>query len=64
MKKINWGFLTYLQATKLHNPACRKRRLNGAVIRNNCIKRVTPCWCLDVHVKEPYEMSIALGARP
>ena len=28
------------------------------------MKRVTPCRCLDGHVKEPYEMSIALGARP
>ena len=23
----------------------RKRRLNGAVCRNNCIKRVVPCRC-------------------
>ena len=42
----------------------RKRRLNGAVCRNHCIKRVVPCRCLDGHVKEPYEMSMALGARP
>ena len=28
------------------------------------IKRVTPCRCLDGHVKEPYEMSMALGTRP
>ena len=42
----------------------RKRRLNGAVSRNNRIKRVAPCRCLDGHVKEPYEMSMALGARP
>ena len=42
----------------------RKRRLNGAVCRNHRIKRVVPCRCLDWHVKEPYEMSMALGARP
>ena len=28
------------------------------------VKRVAPCQCLDGHVKEPYEMSVALGARP
>ena len=27
-------------------------------------KRVVPCRCLQWHVKEPYGMSIALGARP
>ena len=41
-----------------------KRRLNGAVCRNHRIKRVVPCRCLGGHVKEPYEMSMALGARP
>ena len=40
---------------------CRKKWLNGAVSRNNRIKRVVPCRCLDGHVKEPYEMSMALG---
>ena len=40
------------------------RRLNGAVSQNNHLKRVAPCRCLDGHVKEPYEMSMALGARP
>ena len=44
--------------------ACRKRRLNGAVSRNNRIKRLTPCWCLDRHAKEPNEVFMALGARP
>ena len=44
--------------------ACRKRRLNGAVYQNNHIKRVVPCRCFDGHVKEPFEMSMALGARP
>ena len=39
----------------------RKRRLNGAVCRNHRIKRVVPCRCYDGHVKEPYEMSMALG---
>ena len=28
------------------------------------VKRLTLCRCLDGHVKEPYEMSMALGARP
>ena len=42
----------------------RKRRLIGAVCPNHRIKRVVPCRCLDGHVKEPYEMSMALGARP
>ena len=37
----------------------RKRRLIGAVCRNHRIKRVVPCRCLDGHVKEPYEMSMA-----
>ena len=47
------------------SPACRKRRLNGAMCRNHRnYKKVVPCWCLDGHVKEPYEMSMALGARP
>ena len=32
--------------------------------RNNRIKREAPCRCLDGHVKEPYEMSMALGALP
>ena len=44
------------------SPACRKRRLNGAVSLNNGIKRLGPCRCLDRHVKEPYEISMALGA--
>ena len=42
----------------------RKRRLNGAVCRNHRIERVVPCRCWVGHVKEPYEMSMALGARP
>ena len=28
------------------------------------VKRGIPCRCLDGHVKEPYEMSMALEARP
>ena len=44
--------------------ACRKRRLNVTVCRNNRIKRLAPCRCLDGHVKEPSEMSMSLGARP
>ena len=31
--------------------ACRKGRLNGAVSRNNSIKKVAPCRCLDGHFK-------------
>ena len=42
----------------------RKRRLNGAVCLNHRTKRVVPCRCWDGHVEEPYEMSMALGARP
>ena len=34
----------------------------GAVSRNN-IKKVAPCRCVDGHVKEPHEISMALGAR-
>ena len=34
---------------------------HGAVCR---YKRVVPCRCLNGHVKEPYEMSMALGTRP
>ena len=46
------------EKTSSVSPACRKRRLNGAVSRNNCIKRVA-CRCLDGHVEEPYEISMA-----
>ena len=28
------------------------------------VKRLAPCWYLDGHVKELYEMSMALGPRP
>ena len=48
----------------LYPQLCRKRRLNEAVSRNNRIKKLAPCRCLDGHVKESYEMSMALGARP
>ena len=27
-------------------------------------KRVVPCRCLDGHIKEPYDKSMVLGARP
>ena len=40
------------------------KQLNGAVSGNNRTKRVAPCRCLDGHVKETYEMSMAFGARP
>ena len=45
------------------SPACRKRRLNGMVSQNNRIKRLTPCRCLDRHVKVHHEMSMGLRAR-
>ena len=38
--------------------ARRKGDWNGAVSRNNC-KKCGPRRCLDAHIKEPYEMSIA-----
>ena len=41
-----------------------KGDLNEAVSRNNGIKRVAPCRYFDGHIKEPYEMYMALGARP
>ena len=44
--------------------ACRKRRLNGSDSRNCRIKRLAPCRYFDGHFKEPYKMSMALGARP
>ena len=28
------------------------------------VKRVAPCRCFDGHVKEPYELSMVLEARP
>ena len=42
----------------------RKRRLIWALCRNHRIKRLVPYRCLDGHVKEPCEMSMALEARP
>ena len=41
-----------------------ERRLIGAVCRNHRIKRFVPCRCLDGHVKESFEMSMAFGAGP
>ena len=65
MYKISLHFFKHLNLLFKNvssvSPACRKRRLNGAVSRNNRIKRLAPCRCLDGHVKEPYEMSMALG---
>ena len=43
--------------------ACRRRRLNEAVSRNNRIKRVAQCRFFDRHVQGPYEISMALGTR-
>ena len=40
-----------------------KKRLNGRFL-GITVKRGIPYRCLDGHVKEPYEMSMALGARP
>ena len=49
-----WG----LRGFKVKNissvsPACRKRRLNGAVCWNHHIKRVVPCWCRTGTLKNP-----------
>ena len=51
----------YIKNVSSVSPACRKRRLNGAVSRNNRIKSVASCRCLDEHFKEPYEMSYGVG---
>ena len=42
--------------------ACRKIEMGQFV--GVTVKRLTLCRCLDRHVKEPYEMSMVLGARP
>ena len=54
-----WGPGGWVENVSSVSPACRKRRLIGAVCRNHRIKRLVPCRCLDGHVKEPYEMSMA-----
>ena len=59
-----WGPRGLSRECVLRIPECRKRRLNRAVSRNNRIKRVAQCRCLDGHVKEPYKMSMALGVQP
>ena len=53
-----------VRGLRTETTACRKRRLHGAVSRNNRLKRMAPCQSLDGHVKEHYEMSMALGAQP
>ena len=60
----SWGGGGLVEIVSFVSQACLKRRLIGAVCRNHHIKRLVPCRCLDGHVKEPYEMSMALGARP
>ena len=58
-----WGPGGKVENVSSVSPACRKMRLNRAGSRNHRIKRVAgPCRFLDGHVKEPYEMSMALGA--
>ena len=32
--------------------------------KSDWLGRLVQCRCLDRHVKEPHEMSMALGARP
>ena len=59
-----WGPGGEVKNVSSVSPVCRKRRLNGAVSWNNRIKRLVQCQCLDGHFKEPYEKSMALGARP
>ena len=48
----------------LRIPSVSLKATKGAVCRNHRIKRLVPCRSLDGHVKESYEMSMALGARP
>ena len=36
-----------------------RHQKTGVPRRNHRIKRMVPCRCLDGHVKEPYEMSMA-----
>ena len=48
----------------LRIPSVSLKATKGAVCRNYRIKRLVPCRSLDGHVKESYEMSMALGARP
>ena len=56
------GFKTRIAPPYPH--ARRKRRLNWGGFLGITIKRFAPYRCLGGHVKEPYEMSMALGARP
>ena len=42
-----------VENTSSVSPACRKRRLNGAVCRNHRIKRVVPCRCRTGTLKNP-----------
>ena len=59
------SFEKHLESSSGHTLSlCRKRGLIGAVCLNHRIKRLVPCRCLDGHIKEPYEMSMALEARP
>ena len=41
-----WGPGGQIENVSSVSPACRKRRLNGAVSRNNRIKRLAPCSVL------------------
>ena len=43
------------------SPACHKRRLNGAVSRNNYIKRAAPCRCLDGHVELNWLFNVTIN---
>ena len=54
MSKISTFNIFFMNISSV-SPACRKRRLKGAVSRNNRIKRMAPCRCLDGHVKEKRE---------
>ena len=69
MKSVSSKLFLLLRYNKVGHNMCDLDRLtpnlNGAVSRNNCKKGDwPPCRCLDGPVKEPYEMSMALGARP
>ena len=44
---LPWGFGGQVENVSSVSPACRKRRLIGAMCRDHRVKRVVPCWCLD-----------------
>ena len=60
-----WGPRGFIKKMRIGLPY-PKRVVKGELMRRFLgitVKRVALCRCLDGHVKEPYEMSTALGAR-